>query len=142
MASAAATRTAASALGSLEARTGSPAARAAAMARALLPASSRIGAALGEIGVLGQEPVPRVDRVGARDAGGREDLPDRQVRPDRVTPLADLEALVGLEPVQRVAVLPREDRDGLGAEFDRRPERAHRDLAAVSDQDLREHGTP
>ena len=94
------------------------------------------GAALGEIGVLGQEPVPRVDRVGARGARGREDLGDRQVRPDRVPGLADLEALVGLEPVQRVAVLPREDRDRLGAEFDRRPERAYRDLAAVGDQDL------
>jgi len=67
---------------------------------------------------------------------GREDLLDRQVRPDRVPGLADLEALVGLEPVQRVAVLPREDRDRLGAEFDSRPEGAHRDLAAVSDQDL------
>jgi hypothetical protein len=50
--------------------------------------------------------------------------------------LADLEALVGFEPVQRVAVLPREDRDRLGAEFDSRPEGTHRDLAAVSDQDL------
>jgi len=35
--------------------------------------------------------------------------------------LADLEALVSLEPVQRVAVLIREDRDRLGAELDRRP---------------------
>ena len=94
------------------------------------------GTALGKIGILRQEPVPRVDRVGARGACGRQDLPDRQVRPDRVPGLADLEALVGLEPVQRVAVLPREDRDRLRAEFDSRPEGAHRDLAAVSDQDL------
>jgi hypothetical protein len=50
--------------------------------------------------------------------------------------LADLEALVGFQPVQRVAVLPREDRDRLGTEFDRRSEGTHCDLATVGDQDL------
>jgi hypothetical protein len=50
--------------------------------------------------------------------------------------LADLEALVCFQPVQRVTVLPREDRDRLGTEFDSRSEGTHSDLATVGDQDL------
>ena len=50
--------------------------------------------------------------------------------------LADLVGLVGLQPVQRVAVLVREHRDGLRAEFVRGTERPDGDLTAVGDQDL------
>ena len=53
--------------------------------------------------------------------------------------LADLVRLVGLQPVQRVAVLVRVHRDGLRAELVRGAERPDGDLAAVGHQDLREH---
>jgi hypothetical protein len=118
-----------SALGSVEASTGSPASRAAAIARALLPVSSSTDAggptkvipacsqASASSGVLRQEPVAGVDRVGPGPLRRADDLVDREVGADRVPLLADLVALVGLEPVDRVAVLPGEDGDRLRAEL-------------------------
>jgi hypothetical protein len=41
-----------------------------------------------------------------------------------------------------VAVLVREDRDGLGAELGGGTERPDGDLTAVGDEDLAEHGIP
>ncbi len=93
----------------------------------------------GERGVLGQEPVARVDGVGSRPAGGADDLLDGEVRAHGMPLLPDLVGLVGLEPVQRVAVLVREDGDGARAELVARPKRTDRDLTAVGDQHLAEH---
>ena len=53
--------------------------------------------------------------------------------------LADLVGLVGLDPVDGVAVLVGEDGDGPRAELVRGPERPNRDLPAVGDQHLGEH---
>src|SRR5439155_27072433 len=47
--------------------------------------------------------------------------------------------LVGLEPVQRGAVLVREHRDGRRPQFVRGPERPDRDLTPVGDEYLAEH---
>ena len=94
---------------------------------------------LGELGVLGEEAVARVDRVGAGLQGDADDLVDVEVGAHRMPLLADLVRLVGLQPVHRVAVLVREHRDGPRAEFVRGAERPNGDLTAVGDQDLAEH---
>ncbi len=95
-----------------------------------------------EVGVLGQEAVAGVHGVGPALARHTDDLRHVQVGPDRGAPLTDLVGLVGLDAVDAVAVLPREDRDGPGAELGGGSEGADGDLAAVGDQDLLEHRDP
>ena len=148
---AAATSSSTDADGADDVSTGSPAARAAAIARALLPVSSstsalgpderdaRRGARRGQVGVLRQEAVSRIDGVGAGLLGDADDLVDRQIRPDRMARLPDLIRLVGLQPVQGVAILVRIDRDRRDAHLVGGPERADRDLPAVGDQDFGNH---
>ena len=65
--------------------------------------------------VLGQEAVPRVDRVGARLLRDTDHLVDVEVGAHGVSRLADGVRLVGLEPVLGVTVLVREDSDRPGA---------------------------
>ena len=99
-----------------------------------------VGARLGQGGVLGQEAVARVDRVGAGPQRDGDDRLGVEVGPHRVPALADLVGLVGLEPVLGPAVLVREDRDRARADLVGRAERPDRDLAAVGHQHLGEHG--
>ncbi|GAB7302805.1 hypothetical protein MAFF212519_06560 [Clavibacter michiganensis] len=99
-----------------------------------------VGGRAREVGVLGEEPVARVDGVGAALERHADDLVDIEVRPDGVALLADEVRLVRLQPVQRVPVLVRVDGDRAGAQLDGGPERADRDLPAVGDEDLLEHG--
>ena len=101
-----------------------------------------IGAGLGEVRVLRQEPVSGVDRIRAGPPRRADHLVDRQVRPHRVPALADQVRLVGLRAVQGVAVLVREHRDRRQIELVGGAEGADRDLAAVGDEQLAEHGTP
>ncbi len=121
--SAAATSASTSLDGSDDPSTGTPASRAALTARALLPVSSRMSA-LGpdegdprffartrEVGVLREEAVTGVDGVGPGLLGRGHDLVDREVRAHGVTGFADLVRLVGLQPVQRVAVFVRKHGD-------------------------------
>ena len=98
-----------------------------------------LGGGLRELGVLGEEPVARVDRVRAGLPGDADDLGHVEVGAHRMPRLADLVGLVRLQAMQRVAVLERVDRDGLRAELDGRAERPDGDLPAVGYQDLREH---
>jgi hypothetical protein len=93
-----------------------------------------------QVGVLREEPVSRVDGVGAALERHADDLVDVEVRPDGVALLADQVRLVRLEAVQRVPVLVRVDGDRAGPQLDRGPERADRDLPAIGDEDLLEHG--
>ena len=93
---------------------------------------------LGELGVLGQEAVARVDGVGAGDLGRGDDARDVQVAlARRRRPDADL--LVGEAHVQRLAVGLGVDGDGADAELLAGADDPQRDLAAVGDQDLAEH---
>ena len=92
-----------------------------------------------EVGVLGQEPVARVDRVGARLLRHADDLVDIEVGPHGVTLLADLVRLVGLQPVQGVAILVRVDRHRLSAELVRGAESPDRNFATVRHEDFAEH---
>ena len=102
-------------------------------------------ALLGELGVLGEEAVARVDRVDVGLAGHPHDLLGVEVGTDRVALLADLVGLVGLEPVLAVAVLVREDGDRLRAQLGGGPEGPDGDLTTVGDEDLgylTSHGSP
>ena len=130
--------------------TGTPAAIATRRALALSP-SMRIvsarrpdegdaggGAGVDEVGVLGQQAVARMDRVGAAHLGDADDLGDRQVGGDRPEPLADAIGLVRLEAVQAELVLLGEDRDRALAHLVGGPHDPDGDLAAVGDQDLLE----
>jgi amidase len=78
-------------------------------------------------------------RMSALDVRRSDDLLDRQVRPHRVPGLADLVALVGLQPVDGVAVLPREDRHRADAELVGGAERPDGDLTPVGHQRLADH---
>ena len=105
------------------------------------PGEPGVDDGLGEVGVLGQEAVAGVDRVGAGLLGGVEDLVDDQVGVAGRR-AAEGERLVGDAHVQRVAV-------GLGVDGDAGQAgvlagacHAHRDLTAVGDQDLLHRCSP
>ena len=94
---------------------------------------------LGEIRALGEEPVARVDRVGAGDFRGTDDGGDVQVA-RRARRRADADVFIGEPHVERVLVGLGVDGHGLDAELAARHDDAQCDLAAVGDQDLLEHG--
>jgi hypothetical protein len=98
-------------------------------------------ARLGEQGVLREEAVARVDRVGAGGDGLGDDRLVVEVGPHGVARLADLVGLVGLEPVLALSVLVGEDRDGARPQLGRGPEGSDGDLASVGDEHLAEHRT-
>jgi hypothetical protein len=130
-------------------RIGTPAALIAARALILSPMRRIAGrrpdpgelallAHLGELGILGQEAVAGVDRVGAGDLGRADQRRDVEVAlPRRRRP--DAHRLIGELDVQRVGVGGRVDRDRLDAHLATGADDAERDLAAVGDQDLLEH---
>ena len=93
---------------------------------------------LGEVGVLRQEAVARMDGVGAGDLAGRQQGRDVEVALRRRR-RADAHALVGEAHVHRVGVGGRVHRDGGDAQLPAGAQDAQRDLAAVGDQDLLEH---
>ena len=96
---------------------------------------------LGEVGVLRQEAVAGVDRVGTGLPGGVDDLVDDEVGVAG-RGAAEGERLVGGAHVQGVAVGLGVDGDAGQALVLARTGDAHRDLAAVGDQDLLHRCTP
>ena len=103
-----------------------------------------LGAGIGEFRAFRQQPVARMDGVGARKPGDADHLLDRQIAFDRphvpveMRPAPDLVAFVGLEPVQRILVLLGPDRHGFEAEFVGRAKDADGDFGPVGDEDLRD----
>ena len=94
---------------------------------------------LGEIGVLGEKPEPGMDRVGPGDRRRREDRRDVEIaRPRRRR--ADAHGLVGEPHIHRVRIRGRMHRDGLDPHLVAGAVDAQRDLAAIGDQHLLEHG--
>ena len=93
----------------------------------------------GQVRVLREEPVAGVDRVRPGLLGHPDDLLDVEIGPHGVALLPDPVRLVGLLPVDRVAVLVREHRHRLGAQLVGGTESTDRDLAAIGHQDLGEH---
>ena len=100
----------------------------------------RIRARLGEVRVLGQETIAWVDRIGGVLARDADHLVDAQIGLDRPHSPADRIGLVGLEAVQREAVLPRIDRDRHDAELDGGAKHTDGDFAPVGDQEPAEMG--
>jgi hypothetical protein len=97
------------------------------------------GAALGEVGVFGQEAVAGVDGLGAGAASSLQNALDVQVALG-CGGAADGDGLVGGRGVQRAGVGVGVDRHAADAQAPQRPEDAARDGAAIRDQDLAEHG--
>ncbi len=93
---------------------------------------------LGEVGVLGQEAVARVDGVGAGDLGRGDDAGDVEVALLRRR-RPDADRLVGVEHVQRLAVGGAVDRHRLDAQLAAGVHHPQGDLAPVGHQDLLEH---
>ena len=95
--------------------------------------------AFGEVGVLAEEAVARVDRLGVGDLGGGDDR-----RHVEVAVLggrrADADRFIGHGDVLEVAVDGGMHRDRLDAQRVARAQDAQRDLAAVGDDDLIQHG--
>ena len=99
-----------------------------------------IGTRLGERGLLGQEPVPRMDRIGPGLLGSCDDRVDIQVRLDRLAGDADLVRLIRLEAVQCVPVLIGVDRDRPNPQLVRRAEHADRNFGPVGNEQLGDGG--
>jgi hypothetical protein len=97
----------------------------------MMPAAAQ---ACGELGVLGQETVAWMDRVDTRLARHAQDVRDVQVGVDGALALADQVGFVGLGAMQAEAVLLRIDRDRRDVELVGGAHHAHRDLAAIGDQ--------
>ena len=95
-------------------------------------------AGLGELRVLGQEAVARMDAVGVRERRRLDDLVDHQIAVARGW-RADQISLVCDAHVQRSRIGLRIDRDHAHAEALRGARDAHGDLATIGDQDRTEH---
>src|SRR5216683_4597614 len=79
-----------------------------------------------------------MDRVGSRDLGSHDDGRNVEVAV-RASRRADAHVLVGKADVQRILVGFRIDRDGFDAKLAAREDDAHRDLAAIRNQNFLEH---
>ena len=88
---------------------------------------------LGELGILGQEAVTRVHRVAAVLFGDFEDTIATQVTVAR-RGATDRNGMGGSPHRQCAAVDLGVHRQGLDPEFVRGPNHAHRDLAAIGDE--------
>ena len=94
------------------------------------------GAGGGKLGILGEEPVARMDGIDAMRLGERHDRGDVEVGADRLPGTANEIGFVGFEAVQGEAVFVRVDRHRADAQFVGRAEDADGDLRAVGDQQL------
>ena len=90
---------------------------------------------LGEVGVLGEEPVARVDGVGAGFRRGVEDLAEVQVGLRGGLPTQG-EGLIGQAHVRGVGIRLGIDRHTAQTGILGRPDHPHRDFTAVGDEDL------
>src|SRR5690606_30164139 len=97
--------------------------------------------ASGELGVLREEAVARVDGVYPSAGGDLEDGVYIEVGRERLALLADEPRLVRFVAVEGEAVLPRVDGDGGELELGRRAEDANGDLASIGDENFSERTT-
>ncbi len=98
-----------------------------------------VGAALGEVRVLGQEAVAGVDGVAVRRLGHGEDRVHIEVALGRRR-RTDAVGVLGELHVQRLAVGLGVDHHRLDIQLAAGAEHAHGDLAAVGNEDTLEHG--
>ncbi len=93
----------------------------------------------GEIGILRQEAIARMDRPRAAPPTGRDDLLAVEIGSGRDR-AEQFDCLVSLTHVQRGAVLVLIDRDGADAESPQGPDDPTGDFPAIGDEDFGEHG--
>ena len=91
-----------------------------------------------EVGVLGEEPIARVHRLGPAASDRIEDRGGVQITLGRSL-AAEGVRLVRQTDVERLTVELGVDGDGFDAEFATRTDDPHRDLATVGDEDLGKH---
>ncbi len=87
----------------------------------------------GKAGIFAQETIAGMDRVRARDFGGRNDRGDVEIALGRRR-WPDADRLIGEADVHRVAIGRRMHRDRLDAHFMAGAVDAKRDFAAIGDQ--------
>ena len=104
----------------------------------LIPLLSQAAA---KLGILGQEPVSRVDGVGAALLGRADDLLDVEIAL-RGRRRADEHSLVGQLGEERLPVGLGEDGDGRNAQLAAGPYHPDGDLSAIGDEDLLDHLSP
>ena len=97
---------------------------------------ARLGAGPGELAVLGQETVPRMNRIDAAIPCQGDDPLDVEIGRDRTLVTAYFIGFVRLEAVQAETILVGIDRRGAQSEFGSRAHDASCDLAAVGRQQL------
>ena len=97
-------------------------------------------AGIDEIGVFREQPVARMDRVGAGHLGDADDLFDAQIGGDGAQPFADAVGLVRLEAMQAQLVFFGVDGDGFLPHLVGRPHDPDGDFATVGNQDFLEVG--
>jgi hypothetical protein len=97
-----------------------------------------VGAGRGEIVILGEESVARMDGLRPGRACGSEDGIDRQIAVHRRGG-TDPNGLIGGRHMQRVRIGVRIHRDGLDATLAAGADDAHGDLAAIGDQNPLKH---
>ena len=96
---------------------------------------------VGELGILGEEAVARVNRIGTGHFGGGDQIRDPEIgEPPRRRPDADI--VVGKPHVQRFSVGLAVHGDGPDAEFPTGANHAERDLAAIGHHHLAKHQRP
>ena len=132
--------------GASSSRTGTPAASISCLASTFVailsidvgrradPGDARRGDLAGELGVLGQEAVARVDRVGAAARGSLEDQVHVEVGLGRRV-ARQVYGVVGLGHERHAGIRVGVDRHRLDAEVAAGLEHAARDLATVGDQE-------
>ena len=91
-------------------------------------------AGIGEIGVLGQEAIARVNRIDARLLRDADDVVDVEIGLDRFLAGADQIGFVRLEAVQREAILVGKDRDGADPQFGGGAQHTDGDFTTVGNQ--------
>src|SRR5919199_3294996 len=83
-----------------------------------------------------------MDRVGADAPRERDDRVGVEVGAHRMAALTDLVGLVGLDAVNRTAIVRRVDRDAANSQLVGRAEDPDSDLATIGDEQLSDHGMP
>src|SRR5262249_31214874 len=97
-----------------------------------------LGTGACKAGILGEEAVARMDRLGAAAPGHVQHLGDVEIRFVRRS-RTEMISLIGVAHMQRGAVHIREHRHRSDAHFAASPDDSHGDFAAVRDEDLCEH---
>ena len=102
---------------------------------------ARGSAAFGEVGILAQEPIARMNRLGAGRARCGQQLVLTQIALRRRSG-SDADGLIRLRDMRRISVGVRVHRDGANLQALERSQNTAGNLSAIRDQNLSEHRDP